>query len=236
MASPPSRAKAFASAVQAGNLSKPAEDDMRRSIGGAAQKMAAETLSPIDLAKSEYVVAVEAQESLVARLCGFLLSTGKLLPGALPNHVRHSRFSRICVSTSPFYSMNAIHAGNGVRSFALWPQYFATYGRAEPPRVTHTPFSFAWGHPELAPWEVKALYPEYAALFAQGMESKVMALSGASVYLVRRILLDYPDSMATGILRQLADAMSADKPKARVLIVEERLSEPPEATTGLSTP
>ena len=33
--------------------------------------------------------------------------------------------------------------------------------------------------------------------------------------------------MATGILRQLADAMSADKPNARVLIVEERLSEPP---------
>ena len=315
------------------------------------------SISIADLAK-----AVEAQESLVgscppplgqkmpkkrakrppARLCGFLLSTGKLLPGALPNHVRHSRFSRICVSTSPFYSMNAIHAGNGVRSYALWPQYFAAYGRAEPPRVTHTPFSFAWGHPELAPWEVKALYPEYAALFAQAMETKVMvgggmrwagedafydlgwlaaeegeggvvvdvggglgqllkdvladvpgvgpgrcvlqdrrevidqavekadpALAGAvmmehdfhveqpvkgqsffffesfrvwmltlgflgaSVYLVRRILLDYPDTMATGILRQLADAMSADNPKARVLIVEERLSEPPVATNRI---
>lgn len=113
-----------------------------------------------------------------ARLCGLLLSTGKLLPGALPNHVRHSRFSRICVSTSPFYSMNAIHAGNGIRSYALWPQYFATYGRIEPPRVTHTPFSFAWAHPELAPWEVKALYPEYAALFAQSMEAKAMVGGG----------------------------------------------------------
>lgn len=113
-----------------------------------------------------------------ARLCGLLLSTGKLLPGALPNHVRHSRFSRICVSTSPFYSMNAIHAGNGIRSYALWPQYFATYGRIEPPRVTHTPFSFAWGHPKLAPWEVKALYPEYAALFAQSMEAKAMVGGG----------------------------------------------------------
>lgn len=239
------------------------------------------------------------------------------------------------MSTSPFYSMNAIHAGNGIRSYALWPQYFATYGRVEPPRVTHTPFSFAWGHPELAPWEVKALYPEYAALFAQSMEAKAMVgggmrwagegafydlgwlageegvvvdvggglgqllkdvladvpgvgpgrcvlqdrrevidqavekadpalagavmmehdfhveqpikgelfcewmprwimlttwvFAGASVYLVRRILLDYPDAMATGILRQLADAMSVDNPKARVLIVEERLSEPPVA-------
>lgn len=82
------------------------------------------------------------------------------------------------MSTSPFYSMNAIHAGNGIRSYALWPQYFATYGRAEPPRVTHTPFSFAWGHPELAPWEVKALYPEYAALFAQSMEAKAMVGGG----------------------------------------------------------
>jgi hypothetical protein len=58
-------------------------------------------------------------------------------------------------------------------------------------------------------------------------------LLGASVYLVRRILLDYPDTMATGILRQLAAAMSADNPKARVLIVEERLSEPPVATNRI---
>ncbi|KAK1831492.1 Demethylsterigmatocystin 6-O-methyltransferase [Podospora conica] len=344
-------AKSFASAVQAGSLSKPVEDGMRKSIAAAAEKIAAETYAPIDRAKSEYIVmadlaisnilmswkafdliptsgsisiadlakAVEAQESLVARFCGFLLATGKLLPGDLPDHIRHSSFSRICVSTSPFYSLNAIHSGNGVRSFALWPQYFATYGRAEPPRVTHTPFSFAWGHPELAPWEVKALYPEYAALFAQGMEAKAMVgggmpwtgeqafydlgwlagesgavvdvggglgqllkdvlaevpgveparcvlqdrkevieqaaekadpalegvvmmehdfheeqpVKGASLYLVRRILLDYPDTMATAILRRLADAMSADNPKARLLIVEERLSEPPVAVNRI---
>lgn len=52
--------KAFASAVEAGSLSKPAEDDMRRSIAGAAKKIAAETLSPTDLAKSEYVVVSDA--------------------------------------------------------------------------------------------------------------------------------------------------------------------------------
>ena len=57
-------AKAFASAVHSGNLSKPAEDDMRRSISGAAQKIAAETLSPMELAKSEYVVVSDACHQL----------------------------------------------------------------------------------------------------------------------------------------------------------------------------
>ena len=48
-------AREFAAAVEAGNLSKPAEDEMRRKLGGAAQKMASETLSPFDLTKSEFV-------------------------------------------------------------------------------------------------------------------------------------------------------------------------------------
>lgn len=59
-------AKAFASAVQAGNLSKPAEDEMRRSVAGAAKKIAAETLSPTDLAKSEYVVVSDACHRLLS--------------------------------------------------------------------------------------------------------------------------------------------------------------------------
>jgi hypothetical protein len=50
---------------------------------------------------------------------------------------------------------------------------------------------------------------------------------GALVYLLRRILLDYSDSLAVGILRRLADALPADNPKARVLIMEERLMETP---------
>jgi hypothetical protein len=57
--------------------------------------------------------------------------------------------------------------------------------------------------------------------------SLTVYITGASLYLVRRILLDYPDSMATGILRQLADALPADNPNARVAIIEERLSDPP---------
>ena len=48
-------AREFAAAVEAGNLSKPAEEEMRRKLGGAAQKIASQTLSPVDLTKSEFV-------------------------------------------------------------------------------------------------------------------------------------------------------------------------------------
>jgi hypothetical protein len=52
-------------------------------------------------------------------------------------------------------------------------------------------------------------------------------LQGAVVYLLRRILLDYPDELAIGILRQLAEALPVDNPKARIIIMEERLLETP---------
>lgn len=47
------------------------------------------------------------------------------------------------------------------------------------------------------------------------------------MYLLRRILLDYPDELAVRILRRLADALPADDPKARIIIMEERLLETP---------
>jgi hypothetical protein len=59
-----------------------------------------------------------------------------------------------------------------MKPYAHWPAYFRTYGRREPRGQTHTPFSFAWGHAELPPWEVKALYPEYASAFARSMRSR----------------------------------------------------------------
>jgi hypothetical protein len=47
------------------------------------------------------------------------------------------------------------------------------------------------------------------------------------VYLLRRVLLDYSDTLATGILRRLADALLPYNPKARVIIMEERLLDIP---------
>ncbi|KAK4140759.1 uncharacterized protein C8A04DRAFT_39668 [Dichotomopilus funicola] len=52
-------------------------------------------------------------------------------------------------------------------------------------------------------------------------------LKGGLVYILRRILLDYPDEASVNILQHLADALPDDNPKARVLIMEERLLEVP---------
>ncbi|KAK0648183.1 S-adenosyl-L-methionine-dependent methyltransferase [Cercophora newfieldiana] len=272
------------------------------------------------VAISDLAQALGAQESLVARLANFLVATGRLRSGEIPGHIRHSRVSPLYMSSHPVSDLNAVAIGNGFKSWLSWPEYFERYGRREAPDVTHTPFSFAWGHPELPPWEVKALYPEYAAQFARTMKSRQIVggdmkltgpaalydfswlaeeakgrganepvvvdvggglgqllrdllaavpgvsgrqcilqdrkevleeaaavgdavlddvvmmehdfhtkqpVRGASVYLVRRILLDYPDALATGILKQLADALPADNPRARVIIMEEQLLTPP---------
>lgn len=45
--------------------------------------------------------------------------------------------------------------------------------------------------------------------------------------------MDYPDDMAVGILRRLADALPVGNDKARVYIMEERLLEPPVPQNGI---
>lgn len=207
-----------------------------------------------------------------------------------------------------------------MKNYAQWPSYFARYGRHEPPDVTHTPMSFAWGHPDLRPWEIKALYPDYATAFTKAMKSKQMTggdfklvgpgsvfdmswigeiastrpkahsvvvdvggglgqllqdvvtevpgvsatqcvlqdraevigearkvadnvlsdvvmmehdflteqpVKGAMVYLLRRVLLDWPDRIAVNILKHLADALPENNDRARVVIMEPGLENDP---------
>ncbi|KAK3290950.1 O-methyltransferase-domain-containing protein [Chaetomium fimeti] len=272
----------------------------------------------------DLALAVDAQESLVARLSAHLLSTHKLHPGPSPHTLQHSRISPLYRTPHPVSSLSTVAVGNAMRPFAHWPGFFAAHGRAEPRGQTETPFAFAWGHADLPPWEVKALYPSYAQAFARSMRAREMVggdtkcvgagvlydlawvgvearrakegevvvvdvggglgqlvkevvrdvdglaagqcvlqdrrevleearaaaaavaggglegvvmmehdfheeqpVKGALVYLLRRILLDYSDTLATGILRRLADALPIDNPKARVIIMEERLLDVP---------
>ncbi|KAL2163833.1 hypothetical protein VTH06DRAFT_5892 [Thermothelomyces fergusii] len=274
-------------------------------------------ISITDLAR-----AVNAEESLVGRIVTQLLATHKLRPGPVRGTVAHSRVSPLYRTSHPASPLCTVAVGNAMRPFAHWPAFFDSYGRREPvPGPTHTPFSFAWGRPELAPWEVKALHPGYARAFARGMRAREMVggdtvlvgpgalydfawvgaearasgpadpvvvdvggglgqllrdvlasvdgvrpgqcvlqdrkevieearrlmmgdglegvvmmehdfhteqpVKGALVYVLRRILLDYSDSRAIGILRRLAEALPADNPKARVIVMEERLLETP---------
>lgn len=129
-------------------------------------------LPPASISIRDLGRAVDAQESVVARIARLLLAVGKLLPGPEPHTVAHSRISVLYRSAAPAAPIAAVAVGNGMKPYAHWPEYFREHGRREPAGVTHTPFAFAWGHPELPPWEVKARYPEYATLFAASMKSR----------------------------------------------------------------
>ncbi|KAL2127245.1 hypothetical protein VTI74DRAFT_11052 [Chaetomium olivicolor] len=276
---------------------------------------------PIDghISIADLAHAINAQESLVARIATHLLSTRILSPGPSPGTLAHSRISPLYMTSNPVSALAVVAVGNGMKPYAHWPSYFRAYGRCEPRGQTHTPFSFGWGKPELPPWEVKALDPVYASMFARSMQSRAIVggdtrvcggreeggynlrwvgeeakrlgegeevvvvdvggglgqllrdvvrdvegvkakqcvlqdrrevieearekaresglegvvmmehdfhqeqpVKGALVYLLRRILLDYSDELAANILRHLADALPANNPKARVVIIEER--------------
>ncbi|KAK4195421.1 O-methyltransferase-domain-containing protein [Triangularia verruculosa] len=128
--------------------------------------------SPGYITVSDLSLKLNADEALVTRLINHLIATSKLSPGPVPNSVSHSRLSPLYMSTNPVSDLAIIAVGNGFKAFFQWPEYFSRYGRREPPGQTHTPFSFAWGHPELPPWEVKALFPEYSGAFKRAMQAK----------------------------------------------------------------
>ncbi|EAA27111.1 S-adenosyl-L-methionine-dependent methyltransferase [Neurospora crassa] len=132
---------------------------------------------------------------------------GEQGPPTHVSHSRISRLLR--TNTSPATAALAIVSfGNGMKGFAKWPEYFSTYDRHEPHPsdkeiLVHdssgivvttkrrgaqdgnhksyipTPFSLGWGHPALAPWEVKARYPEYARHFEMAMAAKDKGAQGA---------------------------------------------------------
>ncbi|KAK0736630.1 S-adenosyl-L-methionine-dependent methyltransferase [Apiosordaria backusii] len=128
--------------------------------------------SPGYITFSDLALTLNADETLITRLITHLIATTKLLPGPIPNSVSHSRLSPLYISTNPVSDLAAIAVGNAIKPFFQWPAYFSHYGRRESPGQTHTPFSFAWGHPELPPWEVKALNPDYSAAFKRSMQAK----------------------------------------------------------------
>ncbi|KAG7284441.1 hypothetical protein NEMBOFW57_010814 [Staphylotrichum longicolle] len=301
-------------AKQLAAVTKPGVDDneleLRRSIAQTAKKIASETAPKMDVVKADWIISEVAAWNIFIDWKAFdhipleghisipdlarALNAQESLIGKFP-HLTH-RISPLYLSTNPVSSLCAVAIGNGMKPFSHWPEYFRAYGRREPPGQTHTPFAFGWGHAALPPWEVKALHPEYATLFARSMRSREIVggdtvvtgqgalydfgwvgreargmgmgrwrwwmsgdrreviceareggaagklegvvmmehdfheeqpVKGALVYILRRILLDYSDTLAYGILRRLANALPADNPKARVLIMEERLLDTP---------
>ncbi|KAM7197102.1 Demethylsterigmatocystin 6-O-methyltransferase [Rhypophila sp. PSN 637] len=133
---------------------------------------------PAGISVQALAAAVGADESVVGRIASLLVSTSTLRLGQGSSgssmHVSHSRISPLYTSKHPFSPLVTVAVGNGMKPYAQWPSYFSIYGRREPSAVTNTPFSFSWGHPELEPWAVKALYPEYARQFEKSMASRDM--------------------------------------------------------------
>ncbi|KAF4825812.1 Methyltransferase fsa4 [Colletotrichum siamense] len=262
--------------------------------------------------------SIDADESLVARLGGMLVSTGRLVQTS-SGHVAHSASSRMFKHKNPIGNLFRVMFSHGLRGYTHWQDYFATYGNREPAGVSHNPYTFAWGHPELTVWEHTDFDPERAEIFASAMRSQgsiagryggpasiydfswigeeaMSAASearplmvdvggnhgdtlkhileavpsipkhrcvlqdrpdvisevtreddqglsevvkvghdfmqenptkGAMIYLLRRVLHDWSDQASIEILTHLCAALPRDEPRARVLIMEQVVSDPP---------
>lgn len=144
-------------------------------------------------------------------LCTGRLLPGPRDASASPT-LRHSRISRLFLSHTNLAALYTVCIGHVAKPGCHWPEYFDIYGRHEPRARTiptppgptdgsqHTsdpgrggpaastkmavitPFSYAWGRPDLTPDEIKARYPKLTAAFARGMSGN-------------RVTGDYPRRM-----------------------------------------
>jgi len=133
----------------------------------------------------ELAASVGAEESVVSRIGGMLVASGRLTQTS-SGHIAHSPSSRMFTSTHPAGNLFRVLFEHGLRGYVHWPEYFASYGGKEPTGPSDNPFTFSWGHPTKNMWEVIAMDEERVRIFSSGMRS-MNSLAGkyggpASVY------------------------------------------------------
>ncbi|KAL0938464.1 o-methyltransferase [Colletotrichum truncatum] len=274
-----------------------------------------------DISYAKLAESIKGDENLVGkspRLGGVMVSTGRLVQTST-GHVAHSATSPMFKHKSPPGNLFRVMFDHGLRGYTHWRKYFAKYGNHEPTGVSHNPYTFACGQPELTVWEqADHLDPERAEIFASAMRSagsiagkhggpasiydfswlgeeanssstqnplivdvggshgdtlkhilqavpsipqsrcvlqdrpdvidevirtddeglrdvkkighdfmKENPTKDAMVYLLRRVLHNWSDQACVEILTRLRSALPRDEPRARVLIMEHVVSDPP---------
>ncbi|KAH9225151.1 hypothetical protein K456DRAFT_1852815 [Colletotrichum gloeosporioides 23] len=116
----------------------------------------------------------------LSRLVWMLLSTGILRQDGR-DRIAHTDKSRVFLNCHPTGDLTQIMFTHGLVSYAKLSDYFRQYGRSEPRGPTPVPFSFAYGQPEKAIWDVAYQDPEMKrilmrAMTAMGLVSPVCGL------------------------------------------------------------
>ncbi|KAK0741457.1 O-methyltransferase-domain-containing protein [Schizothecium vesticola] len=118
----------------------------------------------------ELAASINGEESVVARIGGMLVATGRLVQTS-SGHVTHSATSKMFTSESPAGALFLVMLEHGLRGYLHWPEYFARYGVKEATGPTNNPYTVSWGHPETNMWEIIAADEEKQRVFAAGMRT-----------------------------------------------------------------
>ncbi|KAF2832597.1 S-adenosyl-L-methionine-dependent methyltransferase [Ophiobolus disseminans] len=129
----------------------------------------------------ELAAKVGGDESLITRLCWFLVATGMLKQEGA-DQVAHTARSRPYASVNPLSAMLMIGFDEYLPSFVHMPRYFDTYGAHEPSGRLHSIKASAEGQPELTATEIMYAQPERVSNMALAMSSMENMYPLAGVY------------------------------------------------------
>lgn len=130
---------------------------------------------------AELAAKVDAEEMLLVRVAGILISTGYLKQIGT-NQVAHTRFSLVFANNDRRGLLFNTGWDNCVVPYATMPKYFELYGRKEPRTTTHTPNGFAHGKPDLAIYDLIQSDPIRLARWIPAMAAVEERMPIAGIY------------------------------------------------------
>ncbi|KAI3392444.1 hypothetical protein diail_5688 [Diaporthe ilicicola] len=129
----------------------------------------------------DLAVATKSEEALLRRIAGVLVSQGCLKQTG-QDDIFHTQESLAYRNDNPMSHVFHMSWTNAFVPYSKLPEYFEKYGRREPRTITHVPFSFAHGKPDLGFYELIAEDEAWVASFLKGMshvESRMPVMASA---------------------------------------------------------
>ncbi|KAG8162552.1 hypothetical protein KVR01_008317 [Diaporthe batatas] len=137
---------------------------------------------PVDgsISYQDLAVATDAEEALLRRVGGVLVSQGYLKQTGA-DHIHHTPKSVGYRSENASSHVLNMSWTNAFVPYAKLPEYFEQYGRKEPQETSHVPMSFAYGRPELPFYGLLGTDEAWVGSFLKGMahvESRMPVTAG----------------------------------------------------------
>ncbi|KAM5439504.1 hypothetical protein MferCBS31731_004604 [Microsporum ferrugineum] len=148
---------------------------------GAWDLIPARSTKIATISYAELASKLDAEESLIRRIGGVLVSQG-VLDQIGADQIAHTPKSLVFLEGQTQRLGCQLCWEMSLTPYISMPEYFEKYGRKEPQTINHVPATFAYGCAELSVYEMIGRDPAWAKRFSKQMEAMEVKMPIAGIY------------------------------------------------------